>query len=69
MVKSEDSCLVLVAGIFLSLVALGFRVTLRGGGWRKALAASRIPLWDPVNKESLAVAPKQHLPSSTPEGA
>lgn len=32
-------------------------------------AASRISLWDPINKKSLVVAHKQLLPSSMPEGA
>ena len=30
--KSEESCLFLVVGILLSLVALGFAVMLHGGG-------------------------------------
>lgn len=45
----------LVIGILLSLVALGFAVMLHGRTGRKTLAFSRISLWDPANNKSLIV--------------
>lgn len=68
LLKSKEIYLFLVVGILLSLVALGFAVVLHGGSRRKMHTASRLSLWDSVNK-SLIVTHKQLLPSSMPRAA
>lgn len=69
LLKSKESCLFLVVGILLSLVALGFAAMLHGGSRRKMLTASRTSLWDSVNNTCLVVTHKQLLPSRMPKGA